>query len=116
VEGFLEGLQNDLETGKYQPQPVRRVVIPKEGKPGKVRPLGVPTVRDRVAMTAAKLVLEPIFEARFYDCSYGFRPGRSALDALGAARAAVEAGNVYVVDADIEGFFGAPGKPGVSSG
>ena len=116
VDGFLEKLQSDLLSGAYQPQPVRRVNIPKEGKPGQVRPLGIPTIRDRVAMTAAKLVLEPIMEARFLDCSYGFRPGRSALDALDAVREAVEAGNLYVVDADIRGFFGAPGKPGVSSG
>ena len=105
VNGFLEQLQRDLETGRYQPQPVRRVLIPKEGKPGKNRPLGIPTIRDRVAMTAAKLVLEPIFEARFLDCSYGFRPGRSALDALDAIRTAVETGYVYVVDVDVEGFF-----------
>jgi RNA-directed DNA polymerase len=105
---FLQRWQDDLKTGRYRPQPVRRVFIPKAGKPGQNRPLGVPTIRDRVAQTAAKLVLEPIFEARFLDCSYGFRPGRSALQALDAIRTAVETGNVFVVDADVEGFFGAP--------
>lgn len=105
VDGFLEQLQSDLLAGEYHPQPVRRVNIPKEGKPGQFRPLGIPTVRDRVAMTAAKMVLEPILEARFLNCSWGFRPGRSALDALDAVREAVEAGNLYVVDADVEQFF-----------
>jgi RNA-directed DNA polymerase len=105
VNGFLEDLQEDLEAGRYQPRPVRRVYIPKPGKPGQQRPLGVPTVRDRVAMTAAKLVLEPILEGRFLDCSYGFRPGRSALDALDVVRTTIEAGNPYVVDVDIAGFF-----------
>jgi RNA-directed DNA polymerase len=105
VAGFLEELQADLEAGRYRPQPVRRVFIPKPGKPGQLRPLGVPCIRDRVAQTAAKLVLEPIFEARFVDCSFGFRPGRSAIQALDAAREAVDAGNVFVGDADVEGFF-----------
>ena len=68
VDGFLEKLQSDLLSGAYQPQPVRRVNIPKEGKPGQSRPLGIPTIRGRVAMTAAKLVLEPIMEARFLNC------------------------------------------------
>lgn len=105
IDGFLEKLQDDLLAGTYHPQPVRRVNIPKEGKPGQVRPLGIPTIRDRVAMTAAKMVLEPIMEARFLDCSYGFRPGRSALDALDAVRDAAETGNLYVLDADVEKFF-----------
>ena len=105
IDGFLEQLRSDLLAGTYHPLPVRRVNIPKEGKPGQIRPLGIPTVRDRVAMTAAKMVLEPIMEARFLECSYGFRPGRSALDALDAVREAVEAGSLYVVDADVEKFF-----------
>ena len=105
VEGFLRELQDDLDSGKYRPQPVRRVYIPKPDKPGQLRPLGVPTIRDRVAQTAAKLVLEPILEARFLDCSYGFRPKRSAIQALDVIRAAVETGNTFVVDADVEGFF-----------
>ena len=105
IDGFLEGLQSDLLAGRYHPQPVRRVNIPKEGKPGQVRALGIPTIRDRVAMTAAKMVLEPIMEARFLDFSYGFRPGRSALDALDAVREAAETGNLYVLDADVEKFF-----------
>lgn len=105
VQGFLEELQADLEAGRYRPWPVRRVFIPKAGKPGQFRPLGVPRIRDRVAQTAAKLVLEPVFEARFLDCSFGFRPGRSAIQALDTAREAVAAGNGFVVDADVEAFF-----------
>ena len=86
VAGFLHDLAATLRAGGYRPAPLRRVLIPKPGRPGATRPLGIPTVRDRVAMTAAKLVLEPIFEADFGPSSYGFRPKRSAHQACDAVR------------------------------
>ena len=104
VEGFLEDLGARLQAGAYRPLAVRRRYIPKaDGRP---RPLGIPTVRDRVAQMAATLVLEPIFEADFLPCSYGFRPKRSALQALETLRRRGARGGNHVLDADIRDYFG----------
>jgi group II intron reverse transcriptase/maturase len=104
VEKLLKELQDDLRAENYRPPPVLRRYIPKSD--GRQRPLGIPTVKDRIAQTAAKLVLEPIFEADFLPCSYGFRPRRSATGALENIREAANAGYNHVYDADIRDYFG----------
>ena len=104
VDRMLRELRRDLHEGVYRPAPVRRVEIPKPR--GGVRPLGIPTVRDRVAQAAAKIVLEPIFEADFLSCSYGFRPQRSAVMAKERLRTGFIEGYRFVVEFDIANFFG----------
>lgn len=101
---FLQGLAESLTAGTYKPSPLRRVHIPKPD--GRMRPLGIPTVADRVVMAAAKIVLEPIFEADFSPVSFGFRPKRSAIDACEAVRQAANRGNNWVLDADVSDCFG----------
>src|SRR6202165_2333165 len=103
LEEWLSGIRNDLRAKTYQPQPVRRVMIPKPG--GGERPLGIPTIRDRVVQTAAKLLLEPIFEADFDPNAHGYRPKRSAQGAIQKVHKLLCEGYPDVVDADLSKYF-----------
>src|SRR3989442_9394837 len=104
VTRWLGELGEEVRTGRYTPQPVRRVMIPKSGGVGQ-RPLGIPTIRDRVVQTAAKLVIEPIFEADFDEAAYGYRPRRSAHEAIRVVHKALDDGRTEVVDADLSQYF-----------
>jgi RNA-directed DNA polymerase len=103
LEKWLAGLREELVTKTYRPVPVRRVMIPKPG--GGERPLGIPTIRDRVVQTAAKLMLEPIFEADFEDTAYGYRPRRGGVDAIKEVHRLIYRGYTDVVDADLSKYF-----------
>ena len=103
IEKYLTDIKAELTDGRYKPSPVKRVMIPKAD--GSERPLGIPTVKDRIVQMATKIAIEPVFEADFKDCSYGFRPKRSAKQALEKVRKACNNKGYYVVDADIEKFF-----------
>ena len=115
VGEFLQDLAERLRTHTYRPSVLRRVKIPKPGRPGELRPLSIPTVADRVVMTAAKLVLEPVFEAQFTEASYGFRPKRSAIDACEAVRVAANRGQEWVFEADIRDCFGTIGHDALAA-
>jgi len=105
VEQLLAELQMELREKRYCPAPVRRVYIPKSGKPGQKRGLGIPTIRDRIVQAAVKLVIEPIFEADFRECSYGFRPKRGAQQAICEVQAWTTWDHRYVIDADLKACF-----------
>lgn len=104
VETFIQGLQEELKERRYRAQPVKRVYIPK-GNTGKMRPLGIPTLKDRVVQMAVLIIIEPIFEADFQDCSYGFRPNRSTHQALEQIRQHLQDGLTEIYDADLKGYF-----------
>ncbi|MCX6996825.1 MAG: group II intron reverse transcriptase/maturase [Kiritimatiellaeota bacterium] len=103
VARFLMELEQELKGKTYKAQPVRRVYLEKEN--GKLRPLGIPVIKDRVVQMSVKLIIEPIFEADFHDCSYGYRPGRSAQEAIQAIQGHLKDGKSEVYDADLSGYF-----------
>ena len=105
VEKFLQEIQQELEEGIYRAKPVLRCEIPKNDGKGSKRPLGIPAVRDRVVQMATKMVIEPIFEADFKECSYGFRPKKNCHQALEEIRIQTRNGYCWIIDADIKGYF-----------
>ena len=107
VATLLDGLAADLKDGSYRPLAARRVFIPKPGRPDEQRPLSIPSVRDRVVQAATKIVIEPIFEADMLECSFGFRPGRSAHDALQVLVDEAWDGRRWVAESDVSDCFGA---------
>jgi RNA-directed DNA polymerase len=106
VEGWLAAVQEALRTQTYRPHAVRRVLIPKSGRTGE-RPLGIPVIRDRVVQTAALLILQSIFEADLEPTAYGYRPGRTALEAVQEVHRALCAGHTEVIDADVSQYLDA---------
>jgi RNA-directed DNA polymerase len=107
AQKYILEIQEELKTGTYKPHAVKRVYIPKGGDKKKKRPLGIPVARDRLVQAAIKQAIEPIFEKEFLDMSYGFRPGKGAKDALREVDKAIKEGYIWVVDADIQGYFDA---------
>jgi retron-type reverse transcriptase len=106
LDSQLDRLQSELTEQTYKPQPVRQVPIPKAGKPGEVRTLGVPTIYDRVCQQALLNRLEPIFEPVFDEANFGYRRGRSTKDAMRKVWKEIQSGREWIVDADLKDFFG----------